>query len=109
MAYFVGTKSVKQNLENSLRVELAGEELRRRVRLFRSGHHPDRLDVLDAEERGACETEELERYLTLVVALFLRQCGQAYRGKSPANLGVQATLWTLLTLTTLCSVPRMAA
>jgi hypothetical protein len=67
-------------MRHSLALELHGEELRRRVLLFRSGYHPDHSEPLNAKERDAHENEEVGVYLTTVVRMFLNQCGSASKG-----------------------------
>jgi hypothetical protein len=82
MAYFVSTASVRQNMQESLSMELLGEELRRRIRLIRSGYDPENTEVLDAAEREVREKHELDVYLVKVIYVMLKQCGAAYGGKS---------------------------
>ena len=82
-------------MQDSLALELMGEELRRRVRLYRAGHNPDQIDQLSVTEAGELEDLLIEVYLEKVVSLFLNQCGKAFKGR--------VSLWLLLPLAVLFS------
>ncbi|MFN7882067.1 MAG: hypothetical protein ACK5PF_03500 [bacterium] len=80
MAWLVSSATQMQNMQDSMSLELQGEELRRRVWLFRNAYHPDHSEMLTEQERKDAEQEELNDYLRKVVGLFLKQCGNAFKG-----------------------------